>query len=135
MTTHQTEIDENEIRQLIEQWAAAVRAYDIAGIVKDHSQDILMFDLPGPTQTRGLAAYRESWPQLFEWFHGARVFDVSELQIATGADVAFATALIRCQGTEKSGDVVTLAVRLTMGLRKTGERWTIVHEHHSIPSA
>jgi ketosteroid isomerase-like protein len=46
-----------------------VRARDIAGIVKDHSEDILMFDLPGPTHSRGLATYRESWPQLFEWFH------------------------------------------------------------------
>jgi ketosteroid isomerase-like protein len=126
--------DEAEIRLLVDQWAAAVRAYDVPGIVKDHSQEILMFDLPGPTQGRGLDAYRESWPQLFEWFHGARVFDVSELEITAGSDVAFATGLIRCQGTEKTGEVVTLAVRLTMGLRKTRGQWTVMHEHHSIPN-
>jgi len=126
--------DEAAIRLLVDQWAAAVRAYDVPGIVKDHAQDILMFDLPGPTQARGLDAYRESWPQLFEWFHGARVFNVSELEVTVGGDVAFATGLISCQGTEKTGEVVTLAVRLTMGLRRVGGRWTVVHEHHSIPS-
>ncbi len=126
--------DDAEIRLLIDQWAAAVRAHDVPGITKDHSQDILMFDLPGPTQARGLDAYRESWPQLFEWFHGARVFDVSQLEITAGSDVAFATGLISCQGTEKTGQVVTLAVRLTMGFRKAGGRWTVVHEHHSIPN-
>jgi uncharacterized protein (TIGR02246 family) len=132
--TSTTRGDEAEIRLLIDQWAAAVRAHDIPGIVKDHSQDILMFDLPGPTQARGLDAYRESWPQLFEWFHGARVFNVSELEITTGGDVAFATGLIRCQGTERNGQVVTLAVRLTMGLQRVAGRWTVVHEHRSIPN-
>jgi ketosteroid isomerase-like protein len=131
---HDVEDDERQIRLLVDRWAAAVRAYDVAGIVEHHSPNILMFDLPGPTQARGLDAYRESWPQLFEWFHGARVFDVSELEITAGSDVAFATALIRCQGTETSGEVVTLAVRLTVGLRKVREQWTVVHEHHSIPS-
>lgn len=50
--------DEAEIRLLVDQWAAAVRAYDVPGIVKDHAQDILMFDLPGPTQARGWAFAR-----------------------------------------------------------------------------
>ena len=126
--------DATEIRGLIERWAAAVRARDLAGIVADHAPDILMFDLPGPTQARGLDLYRDSWPPLFAWFHGATIFDVRELAVTAGGDVAFATGLIACQGTETSGAVVTLAVRLTMGLRRIAGRWTVMHEHHSVPN-
>ncbi len=126
--------NETEIRTLLDRWAAAVRAQDLPRITVDHAKDILMFDLPGPTQTSGLTAYTNSWPQLFEWFKGSGIFDLSEVRVTAGTDVAFATGLIRCKGTEKNGDVVTLSVRLTVGLKKLSGRWTVTHEHHSIPA-
>jgi ketosteroid isomerase-like protein len=45
--------DEAEIRDLIEAWAAAVRRRDLAGILRNHSADILMFDVPLPLQSKG----------------------------------------------------------------------------------
>jgi ketosteroid isomerase-like protein len=53
--------------------------------------------------------------------------------VHAGGDVAFATALIRCTGQEANVPV-ELAVRLTLGLRKLGGGWQVVHEHHSIPA-
>jgi SnoaL-like domain len=56
------------------------------------------------------------------------------MDITAGADVAFVTALMRCAGVEKSGERIELGFRLTIGLRKMGGQWVVVHEHHSIPA-
>ena len=41
-------------------------------------------------------------------FRTRGVFDISELNITAGDDVAFGTALMRCGGTEANGDKVEL---------------------------
>src|SRR5437867_2683312 len=49
--------DEREIRELIDQWAKAVRNENRDGIRADHDSEILMFDVPPPLFSRGLDAY------------------------------------------------------------------------------
>lgn len=127
--------DEVEIRDLIVSWARAVRAKDLEGIVARHSPEILMFDLPPPLQSVGIDAYRKTWDLFFAWSVDPCVFDIAQMNIVAGTDVAFASALMRCSGTEKSGEQIELDFRLTVGLRKIGGRWTVVHEHHSIPAS
>jgi ketosteroid isomerase-like protein len=124
--------DEARIRTLIENWAKAVRARDVPGVVADHAADILMFDVPPPAELRGIEAYERSWGQLFRWFGKSGAFAVEDIVVHAGADVAFATARIRCSGEEADGSVVNLDVRLTVGLRMVGGRWSVVHEHHSV---
>ena len=41
---------------------------------------------------------------------------------------------MRCSGGEPGGPTGELDFRLTVGLRKVGGRWTVMHEHHSIPA-
>jgi uncharacterized protein (TIGR02246 family) len=124
---------ELEVRKLIEQWADRVRAHDIDGVLAHHSPDILMFDVVGSTQLRGLQAYRESWTeQFFPWHGNNGRFQLRELEITAGDTVAFATALLDCAGTEH-GRFVEYTLRLTIGLKNTATNWTIVHEHHSEP--
>jgi ketosteroid isomerase-like protein len=49
--------DEDEIRNLIERWAAAVHAGDLDGVLTHHSDDIVMFDVPPPFEgIRGIDA-------------------------------------------------------------------------------
>ncbi len=36
--------DERQIRNLIDRWAEAVHSGDMAGVLADHSDDIVMFD-------------------------------------------------------------------------------------------
>ena len=45
--------DEAVIRELVENWARAVRAKDLDGILANHSPEILMFDVPLPAQSEG----------------------------------------------------------------------------------
>jgi ketosteroid isomerase-like protein len=126
--------DETAIRVLIEEWAAAVRRMDMEGILRDRAQDIIMFDVPPPLESRGLDAYRATWDVFFRWSRRPIAFDIKRLEIHAGAEVAFAVALMRCSGTETDGRAIDLDFRLTVGLEKTGGRWTVVHEHHSIPA-
>jgi ketosteroid isomerase-like protein len=97
----------------------------------------VLFDVPGPVQSRGIEAYKGSWrDQFFHWFGDAGVFDIDDLEITAGDDVAFCHGLIRCSGTDPTGRRTELLnVRLSVGLIRVDGAWTVVHEHHSEPSA
>jgi uncharacterized protein (TIGR02246 family) len=126
--------DQAEIRALAERWVQAIRDEDFAGIRADHDPNILLFDVPPPLSLRGVDAYMQTWETFFSWSKRSGVFDLRNLEIVAGQDVAFATALGRCAGTQASGERVEANFRLTMGFRKTDGRWRIVHEHHSLPA-
>jgi uncharacterized protein (TIGR02246 family) len=126
--------NEIEIHKIIENWAKAVRAEDIEGIVAHHSNDILLFDVPPPFQSKGMAAYRKSWEAFFAWFNDSGIFDLSELNITAGDDVAFCHGHLRCAGTGGNGKRMELMVRLTVCLKKINSKWMVVHEHHSEPA-
>lgn len=124
--------DESRIRALIENWAAAVHAGDMAAVLADHTADILMFDVPPPyAGVHGIDAYRASWPGFFEWQAGGAVFEIESLDVTAGADVAFATALLRCGTTEQFAENPDQRLRLTLGLRNVDGQWSVAHEHHS----
>jgi ketosteroid isomerase-like protein len=126
--------DTEEIRGLIHSWAEAVHSGDLAGVLVDHAEGIVMFDVPPPDQgVRGLADYRETWPPFFEWQRSGAIFEIESLDITAGKEVAFAWALLRCGTREEFQKDPDNRLRLTIGLRKNNERWLVVHEHHSFP--
>jgi uncharacterized protein (TIGR02246 family) len=126
--------DQDQIRALIEQWAAAVHRGDLDGVLAHHSADIVMFDVPPPYEgVRGIEAYRETWPPFFGWQAGA-VFEIVSLDITAGDDVAFAYALLRCDTPDGLARNPDNRLRLTLGLRKQDGQWVVTHEHHSFPS-
>lgn len=110
--------DEMEIRKLVEDWASAVRRKDLPAILRNHASTILMFDVPPPFQSKGIEAYKQTWDTFFAWSHEPVVFNIKQMSVTAGADVAFATAEMRCAGTEKNGEDIELDFRLTLGLRK-----------------
>jgi uncharacterized protein (TIGR02246 family) len=126
--------DELQIRELIASWAAAVRREDLEGIRAHHDDDILMFDVPPPFRSRGLAAYMDTWSTFYKAMARPVAFDFRDVEVTAGTDVAFATAIGSCNHTERSGEVIKLEFRLTMGLRKQDGRWRVLHEHHSLPA-
>ncbi|WP_346053676.1 SgcJ/EcaC family oxidoreductase [Amycolatopsis dongchuanensis] len=126
--------DETQVRALIQRWAVAVHEGDLAGVLADHADDIVMFDVPPPCEgVRGIDAYRAVWPPFFTWQAQGALFDVESLDVTAGADVAFAQALVRCGTPEELAENPALRLRLTFGLRKQRGRWTVTHEHHSFP--
>ena len=126
--------DEDTIRKMIEDWAKAVRARDFDGILANHSPEILMFDVPPPLESRGIEAYRATWDLFYSAQPEPIAFDIQHMDVFAGSDVAFVAALMRCAETGKNGERIPLDFRLTVGLRKIDGRWTILHEHHSVPA-
>jgi uncharacterized protein (TIGR02246 family) len=128
--------DEQQIRNLIEGWAEAVHSGDLAGVLSDHSDDIVMFDVPPPYEgVRGIDAYRETWPPFFEWQVRGASFEIVSLDITAGDEVAYAHALLRCGTQQELDDNPQNRLRLTLGLRKEHGHWVVAHEHHSFPDA
>jgi uncharacterized protein (TIGR02246 family) len=124
--------NEDQIRTLINRWAEAVHAGDMATVLADHTADIVMFDVPPPHEgVRGIKAYRETWPGFFEWQAQGALFEIVSLEITAGDDVAFAHALLRCGTPQELADQPENRLRLTLGLRKEENRWAVAHEHHS----
>jgi len=126
--------DKEQIQTLIERWAAAVHNGDLDGVLANHSDDIVMFDVPPPYEgVRGIDAYRETWPPFFEWQLRGASFEIVSLDVTAGEDVAYAFALLRCGTQEELAENPENRLRLTLGLRKEGGRWVVAHEHHSYP--
>jgi uncharacterized protein (TIGR02246 family) len=124
--------DQQQIRELIERWATAAHTGDMASVLADHAADIVMFDVPPPEGgVRGIAAYRDAWPGFFEWQASGAVFEITELDVTAGSDVAYAFALLRCGTAEQLAARPDRRLRLTIGLRREDGRWVIAHEHHS----
>ncbi len=124
--------DEQIVRDLIHRWATAVHTGDMAGVLADHAQDIVMFDVPPPEQgVRGLADYEQTWPGFFAWQDSGASFEIESLDVTAGADVAFAYALLRCGTPAEFERAPDHRLRLTLGLRREDGRWVVAHEHHS----
>ena len=126
--------DEAAVRAVVETWLAAIRRRDIEGILQNHSPDIVMFDVPPPFQSRGLEAYRTTWDLFYSSTSVPVLFKPTEMSITASANVAFVVATMRCAGSKGNEEPEGLDFRLTMGLRKIDDRWTIIHEHHSVPA-
>lgn len=118
-------IDEIQIRSVLEGWAQAVRDIDMDGILANHTEDMVMFDVPVPLQSRGMDEYRKTWDLFFQYSKGGPdSFNLVELEITAADDVAFAHGILGIEQTR---------LRLTVGLRKQGGQWRIAHAHHSYP--
>lgn len=130
-TENRKAIDEAQIRTLIDDWANALRAKD-AGAVVSHYGDNVMFVLAPPLQVAGSRDTKnlEAW---FSTWQGSIGYEIRDLTITTGDDVAFCHSLNRMSGTKSDGDEIDMWFRETLGLRKIGGKWMITHEHSSVP--
>ncbi|MDO9596759.1 MAG: nuclear transport factor 2 family protein [Azoarcus sp.] len=124
---------ETEIRSELEDWAGAVRAKDVDRIFAHYAPDIVAFDAIAQLQFKGADAYRKHWETCMTMCTGPMIFELHDLQITSGEELAFAHALNRCGGTGPDGKEMSGWMRMTAGYQKQHGRWRIVHEHFSAP--
>ncbi|MEP6622677.1 MAG: nuclear transport factor 2 family protein [bacterium] len=127
--------DEEAIRALEENFAAALNAGDIDGMMKNYVPDnsLIVFDVVPPRQHVGPDAYRAAWRGYFAHFSGVPNFSITDLVITVDGDVGFGHSIQRTIGTDTQGRPVDRTVRVTDGYRKIGGRWLIALEHISVP--
>lgn len=126
--------DERSIRLLLGNWAEATRLDKQDEILANHAPDAVIFDVLPPMQYAGTAAYRESWAEWQPETAGPGKFELDELKIQAGGDIAFAHGLIHCGGTHLDGTTFGDTVRATFCLIKSGGNWRITHQHISMPA-
>lgn len=132
--TQSSSKEDQAVRNVVESWAAAVRRKDYEGILKNHSSDIVMFDVPPPFQSKGIEAYKKTWDLFFSCSGDPVVFDITAMTVFADKSVAFVITTMRCTTPGPQGEREELEFRLTIGLQKIDGQWTIVHEHHSVPA-
>jgi uncharacterized protein (TIGR02246 family) len=133
--TMENERTKNEaaIRELIDGYVNAVRAKDIDGVMSVYAPDLVAFDVVPPLQYVGAEAFRKVWQGFFETFQAPIPYEVRDLSITAGDDVAFSHSLNRNSGTMKNGQKTDRWLRWTACYGKTGGKWRIAHLQVSVP--
>lgn len=133
MKAHQdSAADESRIRALLEGWVNAIRAKDLAGAMSAYAPDTLVFDLAPPLQ-HGIEAYRQGLEAWFSTFVGPIGYEMRDLSLAVGGDIAFSHSLNRISGKRSGGEQTDVWVRATVCFRKIDGKWKVAHEHVSVP--
>jgi ketosteroid isomerase-like protein len=126
-------LDEADIRQRIDTLVEAVRAMDLEGVKPIYAPDLVSFDIVPPLQHLGAQAKWKNWADVFTAYQRPLGYEIRDLTITVGDDVAFGRSLNRISGTLKNGSKSNYWVRWTTGLRKIHGNWLIVHDQVSVP--
>ena len=130
MTADQT--GGNAVRSLIEAWVRAVGAADLDGVCAGRAEDIVLLDVPPPEEgVRGIDAYRAAWAPFLGYVRSGARFELADLHVEAGEEVAWGWALLRCGTAEELAARPERRLRLSVGLRRVAGEWEVAHEHHS----
>ena len=129
----QREEDEARIRQHVDEIVAGIRAKDLDGLRRLYATDVVSFDVEPPLQHVGVEAKLTNWAKVFTFFRDVD-YEVRDLTVAVGDDVAFGHAFGRLSGTLNDGTATSgIWVRGTFCFRKIDGNWLIVHDQASVP--
>ncbi len=98
-----------------------------------YAPEVVSFDIVPPLQYVGADAFRTVWEEVFSSFQGPIGYEMHDLTITVGDDVAFAHSLNRISGTRNNGQKTDLWLRWTACFRKINGTWLIVHHQNSVP--
>ena len=125
--------EEGQIRELVESWATAIRIKDAEALAAPFTSGALVFDLIEPLQAIGPDAVRARAEQWLSSFEGPLAFEVRDLNVTAGEDVAFCHSLNGVRGTKRNGEKIQMWWRATVCFRRIAGKWKVVHEHSSVP--
>jgi ketosteroid isomerase-like protein len=132
MPAHRTE-DEARVRQQVDKLVEGIRAKDLAGLKQLYAADVVSFDVEPPLQHVGIEAKLKNWAKVFTFFQDVD-YEVRDLTITVGGEVAFGHAFGRLSGRLKDGTATSgMWVRGTFCFQKLDHNWLIVHDQASVP--
>ncbi len=131
MPTHAN--DEADIRRRIDRAVEAIRAMDLDAVMPIYAPDIVSFDIEPPLKHLAAQAKMKNWTKVFTMYQRPLGYELRDLAITAGDDVAFVHTLARLSGTMKTGRSVGYWVRWTTGWSKIEGEWRIVHDQISVP--
>jgi PhnB protein len=123
--------DEVLIRNVVANWAHATGEKNVNAVLAHLAPAAVRYTLAPPLQ-----AESEPKPGMNAWFatwEGPFRYEPQDLTLHIDGGVAFAHGLMHLVGTKADGFRTDLWFRQTLGLKRTGEEWLIVHMHQSVP--
>jgi ketosteroid isomerase-like protein len=125
--------DEADIRRRIDNGVKAIRVMDLEGVMALYAPELVSFDIVPPLQHVGAAAKRKQWVDAFATYQRPLGYEIHDLTITVGDDVAFGHSLNRISGTLQNGNRTEFWLRWTAGFRKIDGTWLIAHDQVSVP--
>jgi len=122
-----------QIQTIIDGWASSVRNKDSNGLIAGFAPDALLFDLINPLRYLGANAAKKRAEEWLSSFQGPVDYEVRDLDITAGDDVAFCHSLNRVSGIKADGQKIDMWWRATVCFRKFVGKWMVSHEHSSVP--
>ena len=125
--------DEAAIQGLLDDGIRSLRDKNIEGVMSIYALEVVSFDIVPPLRYVGADAFRKPWEEVFSSFQDPIGYEIHDLNITVGDDVAFAYSLNRISGTLNNGQKTDLWLRWTACFRKINGKWLIVHHQNSVP--
>lgn len=133
MTTVNTlSIQETEIRQLVTAQQRAICTKDVEQIMSRYADEIVIFDVKPPFQTRGKESVRQLWEDCLPCFPDSFEMETRDLTITANHEIATAHWLFRFKG-EQDHPAMQMWMRATAVCQRQQGTWQILHEHISVP--
>ena len=127
------EVDEARIRQQVDKIVEGIRDKDLKALEQVYAADVVSFDIEPPLRHVGIDAKLKNWTNAFTLFRETS-YEVRDLTLTVGADVAYAHCFARLSGTLSDGTATNgMWVRATYGFRKIDDDWLIAHDQVSVP--
>jgi uncharacterized protein (TIGR02246 family) len=127
--------DEQAIRALEDQFAAAFNAKDLDAIMRAYvpGDELFVFDVGVPRQHVGWEDYKKDWHDFLAMIPGPIKVTVSDVSVMSDGKIAYGHNIQHLTGTLADGTALEMAVRVTDVYRKIDGKWLIVQEHVSVP--
>jgi ketosteroid isomerase-like protein len=122
--------EEARIFAVIDSRANAVRNKNVQGVLSNFTEDSVGFFFEPPLQQSPLKEDLAGW---FATWSGQIGYEIGDLKITAGDDVAFCNGLSRLSGTRTDGTNTDLWFRETLCFQKIDDQWRIAHIHESVP--
>jgi ketosteroid isomerase-like protein len=127
------ETDDDRVRRQVGRVVDGIRARDIEALRRLYTTDVVSFDLEPPLRHVGVAAKLANWTRAFA-AHAELDFEVRDLTVAVGGDLANGYCFGRLHGTRRDGTTTSGTwVRATYCFRRIGADWLVEHDHVSVP--
>lgn len=122
---------EQEIRDLLATWRAALEAKDLDGLTADYAANAVLYDAIPPYKAEGVEAIRTAWECCLPYLPDFKSVH-RDLVIHATNDMAVVHGLHSFE-TEGSHPCSESWVRISVCYRRIRGDWKVVHEHASMP--
>jgi ketosteroid isomerase-like protein len=125
----------NLMIQTLNAYQSAVFAKDVDAFIVLYDNDIHVFDMWGTWSLQGIAPWRQ---MANDWFSslGDEQVQVSfrDAHAVQAGDLAVGHAILTYTAIAADGsELRALSNRISLGLKRAGDTWKIIHEHTSAP--